>query len=58
MKLTAFEEDELTKKWQEILGPSNEVVVREYLSLKHQLCILGLLACSLLQVNSSNDNLN
>ncbi|XP_074555026.1 multiple PDZ domain protein isoform X12 [Halichoeres trimaculatus] len=29
MKLTAFEEDELTKKWQEILGPSNEVVVAQ-----------------------------
>lgn len=27
MKLTAFEEDELMMKWQEILGPSNEVVV-------------------------------
>ncbi|CAJ1086302.1 multiple PDZ domain protein isoform X5 [Xyrichtys novacula] len=29
MKLTAFEEDELMKKWQEILGPSNEVVVAQ-----------------------------
>lgn len=27
MKLTPFEEEELMKKWQEILGPSNEVVV-------------------------------
>lgn len=27
LKLTAFEEEELKKKWQEILGPSNEVVV-------------------------------
>lgn len=25
--LTPFEEEELMKKWQEILGPSNEVVV-------------------------------
>lgn len=24
---TPFEEEELMKKWQEILGPSNEVVV-------------------------------
>ncbi|XP_034532118.1 multiple PDZ domain protein isoform X2 [Notolabrus celidotus] len=29
MKLSAFEEDELMKKWQEILGPSNEVVVAQ-----------------------------
>ncbi|XP_041636091.1 multiple PDZ domain protein isoform X4 [Cheilinus undulatus] len=29
IKLTAFEEDELMKKWQEILGPSNEVVVAQ-----------------------------
>uniref|UniRef100_A0A8C4IMZ5 Multiple PDZ domain protein n=1 Tax=Dicentrarchus labrax TaxID=13489 RepID=A0A8C4IMZ5_DICLA len=29
MKLTAFEEEELMKKWQEILGPSNEVVVAQ-----------------------------
>nr|XP_046237329.1 multiple PDZ domain protein-like isoform X10 [Scatophagus argus] len=29
MQLTPFEEEELTKKWQEILGPSNEVVVAE-----------------------------
>lgn len=27
-KLTPTEEDELMKKWQEILGPNNEVVVR------------------------------
>lgn len=27
MNLTSFEEEELMKKWQEILGPSNEVVV-------------------------------
>lgn len=27
-KLTDLEEQELTKKWQEILGPSNEVMVR------------------------------
>lgn len=27
-KLTDFEEQELMKKWQEILGPSNEVMVR------------------------------
>lgn len=27
MKLTLFEEEELMEKWQEILGPSNEVVV-------------------------------
>ncbi|XP_041840662.1 multiple PDZ domain protein-like isoform X5 [Melanotaenia boesemani] len=26
-KLTPFEEEELMKKWQEILGPSNEVIV-------------------------------
>lgn len=26
-ELTAFEEEELMKKWQEILGASNEVVV-------------------------------
>ena len=31
MKLTAFEEEELMKKWQEILGPSNEVVVSFFL---------------------------
>ncbi|KAM3591253.1 uncharacterized protein V6R79_025536 [Siganus canaliculatus] len=29
MKLTLFEEEELMKKWQEILGPSNEVVVAQ-----------------------------
>ncbi|XP_049423695.1 multiple PDZ domain protein isoform X3 [Epinephelus fuscoguttatus] len=29
MKLTAFEEEELMKKWQEILGPTNEVVVAQ-----------------------------
>ncbi|KAI4808574.1 hypothetical protein KUCAC02_000631 [Chaenocephalus aceratus] len=29
MKLTAFEEEELMKKWLEILGPSNEVVVAQ-----------------------------
>lgn len=29
MKLTPFEEEELMKKWQEILGPSNEVVVAQ-----------------------------
>uniref|UniRef100_UPI0037E944AE multiple PDZ domain protein n=1 Tax=Semicossyphus pulcher TaxID=241346 RepID=UPI0037E944AE len=29
MKLTIFEEDELMKKWQETLGPSNEVVVAQ-----------------------------
>uniref|UniRef100_UPI003AAA223C multiple PDZ domain protein n=1 Tax=Centroberyx gerrardi TaxID=166262 RepID=UPI003AAA223C len=29
IKLTAFEEQELMKKWQEILGPSNEVVVAQ-----------------------------
>ncbi|XP_028285641.1 multiple PDZ domain protein isoform X3 [Parambassis ranga] len=29
LKLTAFEEEELVKKWQEILGPSNEVVVAQ-----------------------------
>ncbi|XP_070849423.1 multiple PDZ domain protein [Chaetodon trifascialis] len=29
IKLTAFEEEELMKKWQEILGPSNEVVVAQ-----------------------------
>ncbi|XP_045921845.1 multiple PDZ domain protein-like isoform X4 [Micropterus dolomieu] len=28
-KLTPFEEEELMKKWQEILGPSNEVVVAQ-----------------------------
>lgn len=27
MKLTLFEEEELMKKWQGILGPSNEVIV-------------------------------
>ncbi|XP_068163725.1 multiple PDZ domain protein isoform X3 [Antennarius striatus] len=27
--LTSFEEEELTKKWEEILGPSNEVVVAQ-----------------------------
>lgn len=27
MKLSPFEEEELIKKWLEILGPSNEVVV-------------------------------
>lgn len=31
-ELTPFEEEELMKKWQEILGPSNEVVV----SLSHK----------------------
>ncbi|KAE8279054.1 Multiple PDZ domain protein Multi-PDZ domain protein 1 [Larimichthys crocea] len=29
MNLTSFEEEELMKKWQEILGPSNEVVVAQ-----------------------------
>ncbi|XP_022614451.1 multiple PDZ domain protein isoform X2 [Seriola dumerili] len=29
MKLTLFEEEELMKKWQGILGPSNEVVVAQ-----------------------------
>ncbi|XP_029932773.1 multiple PDZ domain protein isoform X2 [Myripristis murdjan] len=29
IKLTAFEEQELINKWQEILGPSNEVVVAQ-----------------------------
>ncbi|KAK1889826.1 Multiple PDZ domain protein [Dissostichus eleginoides] len=29
MKLTAFEEEELMKKWLDILGPSNEVVVAQ-----------------------------
>ncbi|XP_061566606.1 multiple PDZ domain protein isoform X3 [Cololabis saira] len=29
LKLTGFEEEELKKKWQEILGPSNEVVVAQ-----------------------------
>ncbi|CAN9509544.1 unnamed protein product [Ophioblennius macclurei] len=29
LKLTAFEENELMKKWQKILGPSNEVVVAQ-----------------------------
>ncbi|KAM6909367.1 multiple PDZ domain protein [Xenentodon cancila] len=29
LKLTPFEEEELKKKWQEILGPSNEVVVAQ-----------------------------
>ncbi|XP_029941156.1 multiple PDZ domain protein isoform X2 [Salarias fasciatus] len=29
LKLTAFEEVELMKKWQKILGPSNEVVVAQ-----------------------------
>ncbi|XP_017269912.1 multiple PDZ domain protein isoform X3 [Kryptolebias marmoratus] len=28
-KLTPFEEEELMKKWQEILGPSNEVIVAQ-----------------------------
>ncbi|KAM9836431.1 multiple PDZ domain protein [Aulostomus maculatus] len=28
-KLSPFQEEELTKKWQEILGPSNEVVVAQ-----------------------------
>lgn len=27
MRLTPFEEEQLTKKWQEILGPSNEIIV-------------------------------
>lgn len=27
LKLTPVEEEELMKKWQEILGPNNEVVV-------------------------------
>uniref|UniRef100_A0AAQ5YVR3 Multiple PDZ domain crumbs cell polarity complex component n=1 Tax=Amphiprion ocellaris TaxID=80972 RepID=A0AAQ5YVR3_AMPOC len=29
LKLSPFEEEELMKKWQEILGPSNEVVVAQ-----------------------------
>uniref|UniRef100_A0A8C6KUY0 Multiple PDZ domain crumbs cell polarity complex component n=1 Tax=Nothobranchius furzeri TaxID=105023 RepID=A0A8C6KUY0_NOTFU len=29
LKLTPFEEEELMKKWQEILGPSNEVIVAQ-----------------------------
>ncbi|XP_075968545.1 multiple PDZ domain protein isoform X2 [Anarhichas minor] len=29
MELTPFEEEDLMKKWQEILGPSNEVVVAQ-----------------------------
>nr|XP_043877956.1 multiple PDZ domain protein isoform X3 [Solea senegalensis] len=29
MKLTLFEEEELMAKWQEILGPSNEVIVAQ-----------------------------
>nr|UDP83078.1 MPDZ [Scophthalmus maximus] len=29
MKLTLFEEEQLMKKWQEILGPSNEVIVAQ-----------------------------
>ncbi|XP_042367906.1 multiple PDZ domain protein isoform X2 [Plectropomus leopardus] len=29
IRLTAFEEEELMKKWQEILGPTNEVVVAQ-----------------------------
>ncbi|XP_053715375.1 multiple PDZ domain protein isoform X2 [Synchiropus splendidus] len=29
IKLTAFEEDELTKRWQEILGARNEVIVAQ-----------------------------
>lgn len=27
VKLTPFEEEQLKKKWQEILGPSNEIIV-------------------------------
>lgn len=33
MELTPFEEEELMKKWQEILGPSNEVVVSFFIKV-------------------------
>uniref|UniRef100_A0A3P8UBM5 PDZ domain-containing protein n=1 Tax=Amphiprion percula TaxID=161767 RepID=A0A3P8UBM5_AMPPE len=33
LKLSPFEEEELMKKWQEILGPSNEVVVSLFFEL-------------------------
>lgn len=57
MKPAPFEEEEeLMKKWQEILGPSNEVVVSfqsEFLFLMHQITLTRTWFLGFIVVNSS-----